>query len=462
MPIDPRSELTGIAWPAVPSAQGATMLAAQLQFRHAERMAPAARRGLQLRQAGRLLRHARRHCPAYRDRLPAIAADDDEAPTAAEWTEIPVLTRAEVQSLGGALDSAAPPDGHGALSSVTTSGATGRPVTVRKTKLAGFFWYATTLRQHLWFDRDLSAKLAVIRHFPDTAAARPPDGDRLANWGAAGATVFESGPCVMLAIRSDIDAQVDWLLREAPDYLLSYPSNLLAVARRLDARGAGLPSLRATMTISEMLPAAVRDEIGARLGVPNADSYSAQEAGYLALQCPAGAGYHVPAETVLLEVLDDRGVPCPPGAVGRVVVTPLHNFATPLIRYDIGDFAEVGPAQVCPCGRTLPTLARIAGRTRNLVTLPDGTRHWPAFGESRFAGVAPVRQHQFVQRTVDEVEARLVVDRPITAGEEERLARIIQDRLGYPFAIAFTYHDDIPRGAGDKYEEFVSLLDAGG
>jgi phenylacetate-CoA ligase len=102
------------------------------------------------------------------------------------------------------------------------------------------------------------------------------------------------------------------------------------------------------------------------------DMYTCQEAGYLALQCPDHPHYHVQSENVLLEVVDDQGLPCAPGEVGRVLVTSLNNFATPLIRYEIGDYAEVGAA--CSCGRGLPVLKRIMGRYRNLLTLPDGTR----------------------------------------------------------------------------------------
>ena len=88
--------------------------------------------------------------------------------------------------------------------------------------------------------------------------------------------------------------------------------------------------------------------------------YTCQEAGYLALQCPDYPHFHVQSENVLLEVVDDVGQPCGPGEVGRVLITSLNNFATPLIRYELGDYAEVGAP--CPCGRGLPVLKRIMGR----------------------------------------------------------------------------------------------------
>ena len=91
------------------------------------------------------------------------------------------------------------------------------------------------------------------------------------------------------------------------------------------------------------------------------DIYSCTEAGYLAFSCPEQGNLHVQAESVIVEVLDRAGKPCAPGEEGEVVVTPLLNFAMPLIRYAVGDRAVVG--EPCACGRGLPTLKTV-GRSR--------------------------------------------------------------------------------------------------
>jgi phenylacetate-coenzyme A ligase PaaK-like adenylate-forming protein len=85
-----------------------------------------------------------------------------------------------------------------------------------------------------------------------------------------------------------------------------------------------------------------------------ADIYSEQEVGYIALQFPDYPYYHVQPENILVEVLDDNGNVCSSGDIGRVVITTLHNFTTPLIRYEIMDYAKVG--EPCSCGRGLPVL----------------------------------------------------------------------------------------------------------
>ena len=109
--------------------------------------------------------------------------------------------------------------------------------------------------------------------------------------------------------------------------------------------------------------------------------YSSQEFGYIALQCPDAHTYHVQSEAVYVEILDGPGGPCRPGEVGRVVISTLHNYATPLLRYEMGDYAETGGD--CVCGRTLPVLNRIVGRERNMWIMPNGQRMWPVFPPAR-------------------------------------------------------------------------------
>lgn len=186
------------------------------------------------------------------------------------------------------------------------------------------------------------------------------------------------------------------------------------------------------------------------------DMYSAVEAGYLALQCPQHEHHHVQAESVFVEAIAEDGRACGPGETGRAVVTPMFNFAKPLIRYELGDFIE--PGGRCPCGRGLPVLARILGRVRNMVTLPSGERFWPQLSALRYADVLPVRQHQIAQVAPDRLEVRLVADRRGTPAEEAQLREIIVKKIGYPFAIGFAYPEAIPRGRGGKFEQFKSEI----
>jgi phenylacetate-CoA ligase len=323
------------------------------------------------------------------------------------------------------------------------------------TSVTATFWLAFTLRDHLWHRRDFAGKLASLRDSGDPQA-RAPHGMREAYWGPATASTFSSGPAVKLTSRSLIGEQVEWLLGEQPDYLVTYPSNLVALARRLRAMGRRLDKLKDVTTVGERVDDRVREACQAGLGVPIKDLYTAQEVGYMALQCPDHEHYHVQSENVYLEIVREDGTACAEDEIGKVLVTSLHNFATPLIRYDIGDFARRGRG--CACGRGLPVIADLLGRVRNMLTLPSGEQRWPHFGSVHFDEVAGIEQFQLVQKSLERIEMRLSAPVPPTARQEAALRSILQTHLGHPFEISFVHMAEIPRGAGGKFEDFLSEL----
>jgi phenylacetate-CoA ligase len=446
--LTPRSGVEGIAWPAVPDPAGALMLALQLQLQHSQWWTPQALEAAQLRQLGLVLAHAYDTVPFYRERLHDVGFDPKAGLDRESFGKLPLLRREELQLATDALRSQQVPATHGRLVEHSTSGSTGRPIKTLGTEVTQFFWNALTLREHLWHQRNLAGKLAAIRTTVEEGVA--------SGWGPSTDVAFATGPCATLNIRTDIDTQLQWLAAQAPDYLLSHPSNVQALAQRSMAQGIPLPSLRQVRTFGETVTPELRRTCREAWGVGVADSYSAQEIGYIALQCPQHEHYHVQSENVLVEILNDRNEACAPGEVGRVVISTLHNFAMPLLRYEILDYAEVG--ELCPCGRGLPVIKRVLGRQRNLVTLPDGRRHWPSFPAESWAHIAPIRQIQLVQKALDHIEARLVAARPLSAEEERQLAAALQQGLGYPFRITLQYAEQIGRSANFKYEDFVSEL----
>ena len=447
----PKSAMAGVVWPAVPGRQTAAHFALLYQLEQTQWWAPERIRAWQFRQIQTLLSHAARHVPFYRERLRQAGIHPDRPIAPEVFAAIPVMTRADIQEAGARLHARHLPNGHGPTHKVSSSGSTGRPIETMATRVSGAMWDVFTMRDHLWHRRDLSGTLASIRGFA-TGKALYPQGARLPNWGATVGSLYPTGPAVALSIMTRPEEQAEWLVRHNPDYLLTFPTALRALARHCADRGIAPPRLKQARTLSEILTPDTRAAVRAAWGVDVADMYSARETGYLALQCPNHEHYHVQAEGVHLEILDDTGAPCPPGRMGRVVVTPLHNFAMPLIRYEIGDYAEAGPP--CPCGRGLPVLARIAGRVRNMLRLPDGGHAWPLVGEPFFARIPVVRQFQIVQRALERLDMTLVADRPLSGEEEARLRAMITDRLGYPFEIALNYVDEIPRGPGGKFEDF--------
>ncbi len=443
----------GILWPALtrgPLAGRLADLAAQLedsQWWPAERL-----RARQYRQLAALLVHCARHVPFYRERLAEADYRPGKPLSPETWQRLPILTRAEAQAAGAALAAERMPPGHGGTSVVRTSGSTGMPVVITKTAVASLFWNGFVLRDHRWHGHDLSRRLAAIRAMED-GVGQYPGGLRTRSWSRTTALVQPTGPAFGLAITATTAQQLDWLHRVRPDYLLSYPSALAGLADFAGRTGAALPPLLGLQSFGETCTDDARATCRAAWGLRIADCYTTQEVGYIALECPDHEGsYHIQSEGVLVEVLDDAGQPCAPGQTGRLVATPLHNFAMPLIRYEVGDLAEVGAP--CACGRGLPVLSRVGGRVRHVLRLAGGDTLWPRMRAGTYREVAPIRQFQLAQLALDRLEVRLVVERPLTADEEDQLRQRIRQRLGgRAFQIGFSYRDEIPRSSGGKYED---------
>jgi phenylacetate-CoA ligase len=319
-------------------------------------------------------------------------------------------------------------------------------VRVLRTPLDEIAWQGVMLREHLWNGRDLGARLAVIR--------RNVEPREVQGWGDFIGSLTSAGRAALLPVGTEIGRQLEWLEAQQADYLLTYPSNAGELARVALRRGTRLPRLREILTMGEVVSPDLRALCREAWNVPVIDAYSAQEVGYMALQCPGREHYHVQAETILVEILDRSGKPCAPGETGLVVVTSLHSFAMPLVRYVVGDYATAG--RPCPCGRGLPVLERVMGRTRNTLVLETGERYWPFFGTHRFTDIAPILQHQFVQKSFGVIEARLVTARPLTPEEEEQFKRHVQSRLPAHFDIRLAYLREIARSASGKYEDFLS------
>lgn len=451
-PAIPRSGRTGVRWPAIPRGREAVMLALQYQLDDSQWWPPATLLAHQLAQAEIVLAHAARTVPFYRERLRVLAGLRPGALTMEAFRRIPVLTRSDIQDAGDALITRRLPKDHAPANDASTSGSTGKPITVKVTPVTGLFFSALNLRYHLWHGRRIAGHAAAIRSLRGS----------MAEAAERGATVpwvpgYPSGPMSVLSIATPVDRQVDWLLEKDPEYLLTMPSNLRALIERFAEKGLRPPpKLVEITTMAENLDPEVRELCREAWNIPLNDIYSCQESGMLALQCPGHPTYHVQDESVILEVLDDDGRPCEPGRVGRVVFTDLHNFATPLIRYEIGDYAEAGGP--CPCGRGLSVLNRVVGRGRNMLVLPSGDRVFPMLPSKPLATIAPIRQMQVIQHTVGAIEVKLVMPRPLTADEDAALRAYFTASFIHEFDLTFTYVDEIPRTPGGKYEQVVSRV----
>ena len=435
-------------WPPVSIDENAVLTALLTQLESTQWLEPQLLEENQARQLNMVAEHHKRHTPAFAARLKASGVS--YLNSLDRLRQIEPLSRREAQALGDRFFAGQVPHRHLPLGTAKTSGATGEPVTVRKTAINRLFWSAFTIRDHLWHARKFSNRMSSIRaNISKYVDAK--------DWGAPVRNLFTSGEAQGIPITTDIREQLRLLRRFRPELLIIYPNNLDALVTIWEDEGFDLTSLCHIKTIGETVSDELRSRVKKITGLGIEDNYSSQEAGTIAIQCPASGLYHVMSEALIVEVLKERGEPCDEGEIGRVMVSDLHNLATPLIRYDIGDYAEPGP--LCSCGRGLPTLKRIWGRERNLVRLPDGSRNWPLVGFHSFDTVAPVRQYQLIQTALDEIEFRIVTDREVTRDQEEGLIRIVQQALNYPFTITVVqFRERLPLGSNGKFEEFICRI----
>jgi len=438
-----------VSRPAAGAAPDRRALLADLvrQLERTQWLAPAeiaARQGKLLRQ---LVAHAEAYSAPFAARLRAAGLCADDLADIAALPRLPLLTRRDLQAAGDALFCTHLPLTHQPVRRNQTSGSTGEPVVIRTTALSRLLWEATTLRDHAWHRRDFSERLSVVR-------ATQPEYREQDDWGPPANLLHATGRCQVIPITTDIAQLLRLLEAFRPQALIIYPNVLMGLLDACRRRGRMLEGLTHIRTVGETLTDELRAAATAAFGAPVEDLYSSHEFGNIALQCPDGDGYHVMAEYLMVEIVDAEGRPCAPGEIGRLVISDLMNYATPLLRYEIGDYAEAaGP---CRCGRTLPTLRRIVGRARNLIRLPDGRRHYPLVGFARFREVAPVVQYQMIQDAADAIEVRLVCERPPTADEEAALGAVIRQALAHDFRLRYRYFADrIAPGPNGKFEEFI-------
>lgn len=440
---------------AAPTPDGRQLLGTVDQLEGSQWWSPGTLEEHQLGALGRLLAHAYERVPFYRARLRDVGYRPGQQVTPEFWQTLPVLRRGEVQDQGDAIKSK---DSEGAAK-ITTSGSTAMPLTVWRGAGQAQVLDAIVLRKLIWAGCDFRLKFgAVVTSSSGGAAA--PAGGHIPNWGHPAASAFETGPGVSLDNMSTPDEIADWLVRERPDYLNIVPTLLHDVCFSFEDRGLTPPPLKTILAHAEIVGPDLRALVRRTFGLELFASYGARETGTIAVQCPEHQHYHVMGEVTFLEVLDVDNKPCAPGETGTVVVTPLQGYASPLLRYEIGDRAVVG--QPCPCGRPHPVLSQVVGRTRDRIVLPSGQRRYCYFRNLAFWQFRDLRQFQIIQRTLYDLEVRLVARRRLTAEVEAEIAKRIKAGTSEHFSISFTYLDSIPLPPSGKFQDLVCEVDPTG
>jgi phenylacetate-CoA ligase len=446
----------GSFWQLVPSPapQAAAVFAAYQELDRAQWRDPAQIERHQLAALDTLLAHCARHVPYYQRLLGELGLYPRRDPLSwEEFRRLPILTRQEYQTHVQEIRARVLPEGMVAGEPILTSGTTGVPLRIAPTNRTAFWWHAHYLRDLEWAGLDPRGRLAVIRVF----AKKPEELPAL----LAGVSrpyrnkilrgLCESGPLFAMDIRQDPRRQLAWLREVRPHYLISPASNLEFLAGLVAESGHPLENLCAVQIYGEAMSPRTRARIEAGLGVPVKNLYSSTEAGYMASGCPQGDGLHQHAENFIAEVLDPENRPCQPGQTGRLVITTLHNYLGPFIRYDIGDDVTLGDGP-CPCGRGLPLWKHVdGGKWRPLLRLPDGRRKSSMGLVSEVHGLEGIHQFQIVQPAIDRIIVRIAPAQGWGPDSATRLAAIVRAHTEGLLDVEVEERAYLERPAGGKF-----------
>ena len=243
-----------------------------------------------------------------------------------------------------------------------------------------------------------------------------------------------------------------------PHLLAATPSDLLDFCAAVDDDLSAL-GIEAICVHSEPISTDERAHLAQRFGARIAANYYCNEVWAIAAECRAGALHQFP-DNVVVEIVDDAGRAVPRGERGHVIVTSLHNFVQPFIRYRLGDLASWDPdPSPCACGLELPRLRALEGRDDDYLEHPDGRRVHPsritvAVKSPCFAfpGAQIFRDYRITQDGPARVRVQIVPGRD--RAELERCAMQacvnLEHLLGEEFAVQVEILAALPRGNGGK------------
>jgi phenylacetate-CoA ligase len=255
-----------------------------------------------------------------------------------------------------------------------------------------------------------------------------------------------------------LDRHLAAIRRDRPRVLFGYPSALAQLAHRARERGLAMDDLgiRVAFVTSETLQPQWRQAIAGTFGCAVASEYGARDVGCIARECPRG-GLHITAEYLIVETLDDAGRPIPPGERGEIVITNLESAAFPYIRYRTGDIGAL-EERACSCGRGLPLLKEITGRSNECLTTPSGSLVHPSAFNYAVRAARGVLAYKVIQETLHEVRVLIVPGPDFDAAASESISKRYRDLLGPGVAVSVERVADIPREASGKFKHVVSRL----
>jgi phenylacetate-CoA ligase len=397
---------------------------------------------LQLRLLREQLLHAYRNIPFYRQRMQKISLTPVDIETFDDLRSLPALTKRDIQDHKDEMLAGDVPPRKRVVN--RTGGSTGSPLQFWVDKERFDSRRASTDRHNAWTGLHPGDWIAVL-------------------WGAVLDTGTQTLPKITwrqrllyrtimlntsLVTPADLDAYVALLRKYRPRFLLAYAQAADMFARHCQESGVTDIHFDAIITTAEMLLPEAKIRLEQTFGGKVFNRYGCREVSIIASECEHHTGMHVNADALIVEIEPMPGLP---DGQGRVLVTDLYNRSMPLIRYEIGDVAAWQSGAPCPCGRNFPRLANVTGRITDFILLPDGSMVSGPSLTLLISQTPEVRQAQFIQHSLTEIELKLVPNS--TYGEAtaasliERLRPYFRDQVN----IRIVPVEKIPMETSGKY-----------
>jgi len=406
---------------------------------------------LQLDRLRRLLADAQAHVPYYRNLFRRLDFDAGAVSSLRDLRRLPFLTKPIIRENAEQLKS----ERAVGLARFNTGGSTGEPLIFfigreRVTHDVAAKWRATR-----WWGVDIGDPEAVVWGSPVELSAQ----DRLR--GLRDALMRTRLLSAFELSESRVAEFVDAIRSMRPRMLFGYPSAIARIAEFARGRGARMDDLgvRVVFVTAERLYDDQRETISNVFGCRVANGYGGRDAGFIAHECPEG-GMHVTAEDIVLETVDADGDLVAPGEPGEIVVTHLATGDFPFIRYRTGDVGVLDDRE-CPCGRGLPLLKEIQGRTTDFVFAADGTVMHGLALIYVLRDLPGISQFKIVQESLDLTRVMIVPSNGFGPQVEATIRAKFRQRLGDEVQVVLERVADIPAERSGKFRYVVSNITPG-
>ncbi len=401
---------------------------------------------LQLERLRVLLRHAQVHVPYYRELFGRIGFNPGALRDMTDLAKLPFLTKTEIRAhleklkAGNAVG----------LARFNTGGSSGEPLIFFIGRERVSHDVAAKWRATRWWGVDIGDPEIVVWGSPIELGAQ----DRVKQLRDKLLRTKLLPAFEMSA--SKLDGFINEIRATRPKMLFGYPSALAHIAHHADEHGITMNDLgiKVAFVTSEALYDHQREQIEKTFGCPVANGYGGRDAGFIAHQCPAG-GMHITAEDIVVEIVDAQGSVLPHGEPGEIVVTHLATGDFPFIRYRTGEVGVLDD-QPCACGRGLPLLKAIEGRSTDFVVAQDGTVMHGLALVYVIRDLPGVRQFKIVQENLQLTRVLLVTDCQFDEANIGKILSGIQQRLGSGVRVEIERMNEVPKEKSGKYRYVVS------